>query len=297
LVYSSVNASDELIETGTGVIATEQSQFGFVITNDLDGVIERNNQINFIAGGVQSNSDVLAYSVTNDETLGLALTSVSGNVVLTGDFEDVDNFNANVSTTSTVTYSGTPETTTVTIGLADADLVTTTEKETMTFSDTGTVAIPVTGSVLAAMNVTGAANNVTAFPTGGHNVANNVDAGEWILDATIINVPYLPVGFDATSTSVHFANESNAAADVIVTAIDNNGTEYGPLDLGMDLPANTVTKVTQTAIMELFDITEATKLSVTFNIDADDGDVNAYAFTQKEGQGRTEISNSQLKGK
>lgn len=297
VAYSSVNASDALIETGSGVIATETSQFGFAITSQLNAVIERDAQVDFInLDDTTFQADVFGYSITNDETLGLALTNVTANVVLVGNFADVGTFNATVNTTSTVNYSGTPETTTITIGLSDADLTAKTEKETLTLSDTGTVEMPVTGAVVAAAVVTGASNNVTALPTGGHVVASGVAAGEWILDATIINVPYFPVNFTSTSTSVHIANESSAAADVIVTAIDDNGTEYGPLDLGFDLNAKTVTKVSQSVIATLFGLTDPTKLSVTFNIDADEENVSAHAFTQND-NGRSEVSNSQLKGK
>ena len=63
----------------------------------------------------------------------------------------------------------------------------------------------------------------------------------------------------------------------------------------MDLAGDTVTKVSQTAIMSLFGLTDSTKLSVTFNIDADSDEVSAYAYTQADGKGRSEISNSQMK--
>ena len=72
---------------------------------------------------------------------------------------------------------------------------------------------------------------------------------------------------------------------------------YPAVDLGMDLPKQTVTKVSQTMLMDLFSITagDVTKLSVTFNVDANEGVVNGYAFTTDE-TGRTEISTSQQRG-
>ena len=96
--------------------------------------------------------------------------------------------------------------------------------------------------------------------------------------------------------SVHFANETSTAADVIVSAIDDDGEVHGPLDLGVDLAGDTVTKVSQTTIMSLFGLTESAKLSVTFNIDADDGTVNAYAFSNA-GDARQALVSSQQKGK
>jgi hypothetical protein len=125
---------------------------------------------------------------------------------------------------------------------------------------------------------------------------SGLNAGEWKLDATVINVPYFPVGYAGTSTSIHLANETGSEVDVIVSAIDDSGTVYPAVNLGAKLAAETVTKVGQSAIMSLFSITDPTKLSVTFNIDADDGDVNGYAFTSSE-SGRAQLANSQQKGK
>lgn len=303
LQYASEEADGTAIETGTGIIATEQSQFGFTVTTALNGVIERENQVDFInLDDSTYNDDVLAYTLVNDETLGLALVNVAANVVLKGNFEDVDTFNSNAASLGTLTYAGTTEVDTVTNVLTAANITATETKETITLGDSAAVEIPVTGDVSATAIVTAATNlgaGVT-LPTGGHTIAS-VNGGEWILDATIINVPYFPVGFDATSTSVHIANEGGSAADVIVTGIDDAGTEYGPYNLGMDLAAHTVTKISQGKIMSLFgidkDTTDGVKLSVTFNIDADEENVSAYAYTQKEGQGRSEVSNSQLKGK
>jgi hypothetical protein len=294
LTYSSEDAAEVAIETGTGVIATETSQFGFVVTKQLDGIASRDTEIDFI-GSVDA--DVFGFSITNDETLTYALANVAANVALSGNFKDVGTFSSNTTTATTLSYAGT-STSVVNIVMDNAALATKTEKETVTFSDTGTVKIPLTGAVTAKATVT-AATNIGAgasLPTGGFVIATGLAAGSWELDATVINVPYLPVGYAGTSSSIHFANETSSDADVIVTAIDDDGVEYGPLDLGKDLEGDTVTKVSQTELMSLFDIEEPTKLSVTFNIDADDGDVNAYAYTQADGKGRSEISNSQLKG-
>lgn len=66
-------------------------------------------------------------------------------------------------------------------------------------------------------------------------------------------------------------------------------------DLGLDIPKQTVTKVSQTMLMTLLGVAAETKLSVTFNVDANEGVVNGYAFT-KSADGRTEISTSQQRG-
>ncbi|GAP74598.1 glycoprotein X precursor [Pseudoalteromonas sp. SW0106-04] len=305
--YSSAKADKTPIETGEGVIATEVSQFDFDVTTPLDGIIERVEQDQWVYTGSTGGLtvDQLAYSISNDETLGLALTDVSATVTFAGNFTDVDLFS---SVTTSVTSAS--------IVLADEEIdvnyasgalednvnptygttASALTKEIIDFVN-GSAIIPATGDVTATATVTGFSNTGVNLPTGGYVFKNNVDAGEWMLDATIINVPYFPVNYPETDSSVHIANEGSSDADVIVTAIDNNGVEHGPLDLGFDAPAHTVTKVSKQHIIDLFGLgTAPTKLSVTFNIDADERNVSAYSFTQN-GKGRSEVSNSQLKGK
>ena len=298
-------APNAVIETGRGQISQEVSQFSWTVTTELDGVIERDVQQTFVdVAGNTVLTDVLNYTLSNDEGMLLALTGTTIEVEYTGDFEDVDAFGTGVmGAISTPVFS-------MSTGATDIDTVTSTyvsgttvgyavdgsaNKETHTYTPgtLTTTTIPVTGSTSGVATVT--VSGTGTLPTGGHVIASAA-TGEWELDATIINVPYFPVNYADTSSSVHIANEAKADADVIVTAIDNNGTEYGPLNLGFDAMGNTVTKVSQTAIATLFGITDPTKLSVTFNIDADEEDVSAHAFTQNT-KGRSEVSNSQLKGK
>lgn len=288
LAYSSAKSDKTAIETGTGVIAQEVSQYGFVVTADLNGVIEREQQKSWVLNDVTQTKDSLGFTVSNDETLGLAILGSKIDVTFDGNFKDVTSFTSVVmDSIGTVTASDKK----VIVELADSDMTDKAVVKTAVDFTNGTAVIPVTGDVSAKAVVVSETGTGT-LPTGGLIIASAVDAGQWELDATVINVPYFPVLYTDTSTSVHFANESKKEADVIVTAIDNNGTEYGPLNLGTKLAANTVTKVKQTDIATLFKIDTATKLSVTFNIDSDKGDVNAYATVQSA-KGRSEVSTSQ----
>ncbi|WP_042150686.1 MULTISPECIES: hypothetical protein [unclassified Pseudoalteromonas] len=288
LAYSSAKSDKTAIETGTGVIAQEVSQYGFVVTADLDGVIEREQQKSWVLNDVTQTKDSLGFTVSNDETLGLAILGSKIDVTFDGNFKDVTSFTS-VAMNSIGTVAASDKK--VVVELADSDMTGKAVVKTAIDFTNGTAVIPVTGDVSAKAVVVSESGTGT-LPTGGLVIASSVDAGKWELDATVINVPYFPVLYTGTSTSVHFANESKKEADVIVTAIDNNGTEYGPLNLGSKLAAKTVTKVKQTDIATLFKIDTATKLSVTFNIDADKGDVNAYATVQSA-DGRSEVSTSQ----
>jgi hypothetical protein len=295
--YSSVDSGDVAIETGTGVIAEEVSQFSFAVGTPFNGVTERVNQVTFAKNGTTATTDTLVMQAINNEALSANVVNADLTIALEGNFDDgasslVDgDFAATSQRTglALVTAADLDNTNDddVTLTVDNTEIGATTANDNITLVYTyGAGTIPVTGDIDA----------TATFFLGTDKWTYTGDAGEWILDATIINVPYFPVGYEGTSTSIHFANESSSTVDVIASAIDAEGNTYGPLDLGMDLAAETVTKVSQGAIMSLFGLTDSAKLSVTFNIDADEGDVNGYAFTTDD-TGRTEISNSQLKGK
>jgi hypothetical protein len=317
LSYVSNKADKSVIETGTGVIASEVTQFGFKVDTQLDGLIMRDDLTSFVGtNGSAVKTDALKYTFTNDESLGLALQNVNAKINFAGNFKGVTTTVSGTtlgaaSTAAAGNTAGTAGTLslptatggTTPIAVLDSYVMTTpatpvkaTYVNTVDFTNgsTSTVQIPVTGDVEASVTVTSASNATVG--TDGYSLYSKVAAGEWAVDATIINVPYVPVNAPNTDTFIHFANETDKEVDVIVTAIDNNGKEYGPMNLGAKLAANTVTKISEPAMDTLFGLKGATtKLSVTFNIDADKGDVNAYAVSQND-KGRTEVSTSQQRG-
>jgi hypothetical protein len=291
VAYSAVTSGGDDIETGSGVVAEEVSQFAFSVETALDKLIDRDDLTQYTD---TTATDTLSVTLSNDETLLAAMTAVSSILTISGDFTgvpaaDMDAEIATVDLVAAEAINGDEDE--ITITLSAAEVVDNGDTDLDIIFTHAAGDIPATGDVTVDVELDFTNGTAVAF-----DYKLGVAAGEWAIDATIINVPYFPVGFEGTSTSVHLSNEGASDVDVIVTAIDNNGNTYGPLDLGMDLPGDTVTKVSQTAIMSLFGLTESTKLSVTFNLDANDGVVNGYAFTSSE-VGRTEISNSQLKGK
>jgi hypothetical protein len=293
--YSAVTAAGDAIETGTSALSVTVPQFSFGSGLDFDAVINRDNNLLFVDA---TDIDIANFSVTNDETLAGAILASEFDLDLTG------TFTGRTGTEFAFDIDGTAASTTATVTPVSEDGVQqefaaaeisddgTVSIVTSTFDNAGTVNIAATGNITADFLLTGTTSTVTTAGFLPYTIAADLDAGEWVVDATTINVPYFPAGFTGTSSSVHFANESVNSSDVIVSAIDDDGIVHGPLDLGFDLAGNTVTKVTQTAIMSLFGLTESTKLSVTFNIEAEDGDVNAYAFTVSDG-GRAQLVTSQ----
>jgi hypothetical protein len=159
------------------------------------------------------------------------------------------------------------------------------------------VVIPATSDVKVAWTVSS-----TDFTSGSLVQTIGADGGEWAVDATIINFPYLPVGYEGVQTTVQLANEGSTAVDSIVTANDKNGVKYGPFNLNTlagfesGLPKMAVSKLSDVQLMELLVAPAGSSLSVTFNIDANEGVVNGYGYTQKAGTGRSEVSSSQQRG-
>ncbi|MCK8117535.1 hypothetical protein MTF68_08160 [Pseudoalteromonas sp. 2CM37A] len=322
--YISKKPDGSVIETGVGELAKEVSQFSFKIDEKLDGIISRTDQTDWSETNFTSiESDELEYTLTNDETMGLALLGADIKVEFTGNFDGVEDFNGisrpaidyvSVPAVGRTLGARAPFVTndagkTIAVDMryataagaegtklaADEQLVFTNEDDTANPDARQASEIPVTGDVKATVTLYNADNNLKAIPTGGYPLYNDVDAGKWTIDATIVNVPYMPINAPSTNSFIHFANEIDREVDVIVTAIDNNGVEYGPMDLGFNLRPDTVEKLSMKYMDELFGLGgQSTKLSLTFNLDAFKNDVGVYAVSQND-QGRTEVSSSQQK--
>jgi hypothetical protein len=317
--YESRDAADVLIEQGCSTISEVKSQFSFEVldANEWDGRIERVEAQTFTRDSDlgSETADTLKFKVSNDETLAAALTVNTAVVTFTGNFADVTTNEITVVNTGTTDVQSTANASvsgeiSFTIdAAAGVELVNTGVAQTgmVTFDAIGSgnaITIPQTGSINAEIEFfdTVSVGTLTTTVNGTSHTINDA-AGEWALDATVINVPYLPLLFTDTTSSVHIANDGKTAANVMATivtycdalkddtCVDQERSES--VDLG-DVPANTVAKIRQGALADAFGITEATKVSVTFNIDAYAEDISAYATVQN-GEGRTEVSNSQAK--
>jgi hypothetical protein len=288
-----------VIESGCSTISELASQFSFSVTQPFDGKIERIAQDSFAkTDNTVKTQDTLKFKLSNDETLAAALVVTNASVLLEGNFDDVTNAeltSANI-TADAVINGGADE---VTFELTAAEVTNTgVEVESIVDFDANgagsAITIPQTGDIDASVTFTHAAGVVTI---------DEADAGSWVLDATVINVPYLPLLFTDTTSSVHIANDGSSEANVMATivtfcdaikldtCVDQERSES--VDLGT-IPANTVAKFRQGALASAFGITTETKVSITFNIDADAEDISAYATVQNA-DGRTEVSNSQAK--
>jgi hypothetical protein len=314
--YESRDAADVLIEAGCAKISEVKSQFSFSVidSNEWDGKIERVDQETF-SRNADSNTDgtddTVKFKISNDESLAAALVVSSAELTFAGKFTGVTDETITVANTGTNDIVGTVNTSVtgeISFDVAAGEVAVDGTEQTgmVTFNSsanatTGAITIPATGDITATLKfIDTTSNNGT---TAGTNFSISDAAGSWALDATVINVPYLPLGFTDTSASVHIANDGDVEANVMATIITYcdalkldtcvDQTRSESVDLGT-VPANTVAKLRQGFLMEEFGITEATKVSITFNIDAYAEDISAYATVQNS-EGRTEVSNSQAK--
>lgn len=308
------NAKD-LTGDNTGSFYVLADQYTATVTKKLDGVINRNDSQSLVRNGIllanASNDatldDNLVFSVSDNQNL-LSATTAAGNTIavsISGDFSDYtadllgngEAFLLDTAATPAALLSAAAGTNSI-AKVSDSEILVTVfadsfagnvfdDFQLVLTAESGAGTFPVTKfSGDAEVDFGGAAEL---------EVLSGASFGEWILDATLITIPYFPVGFEGVDTSVHFANENATAVDVIINAFDDKGKEYSSTGLA-DLAKESVTKVSQTKIMELLGITTPTKLSITFNIDADENTVKAYAFSNA-GDARQSLVTTQQFGK
>lgn len=288
--YAASNGTTDF-DTGSGEIAKEVTQFTFKVSEKLDGVIDRDTTTQFLDGTF---ADVVEYTVTDNAALALKVTATAYTANISGNFENliVTDF-AGAGVTPTVVTAEEE----VALALTLGDLIGGDNVLATTITNQGVLDIPVTGTTYTEYVISSA-----DFTSGELVLEAKADSGEWLVDATIINVPYFPVGIEGVQSQINLSNETSSDVDVLVTAIDQNGMVYDEVNLNTlagfedGLPADTVSKLGEGMIQTLLGAADGVKLSVTFNLDAEEGEVNGYAFTQKEGTGRTEISTSQQRG-
>jgi len=284
--------SGTVIDSGSGDIAKEVDQFTFAVTTQFDALINRTDNTTFIP---TTNVDDFAFKLTNQAaSVTRAITATGATALLTADFTGV----IVTETTGAATTGAAP----ATIATADKQILLTLDAAAAVApANTVTLTVDHNNTAITPSGLVNVLYTVAGDFTSGAKVLNSADnGGEWAVDATLINIPYMPVGFEGASTSVHLSNEGNSKVDVSVSAFttvdaDGKSVTFDEVDLGFDLPAKSVTKVSQGMLMDLLGVPAGSKLSVTFNVDANEGVVNGYAFTTDD-TGRTEISTSQQRG-
>lgn len=146
-----------------------------------------------------------------------------------------------------------------------------------------------TYTVTRSVSYTAAPANLT------YKYLDNADLGLFKLDASVVNVPYLPVGLGLTP-NVEIANAGSTDAEIQIEAFDQNGVAYPAVTLPFKAGKKAVTKVSEAAIEKAFGLAAGSKkkLSVTFVIDANAADITLAPY-YREGESRVNVLSDQYK--
>lgn len=127
------------------------------------------------------------------------------------------------------------------------------------------------------------------------NYVKDADIGKFQLDASVVNVPYLPVGLGLTP-NVEIANAGSTDAAIQLEAFDQNGVAYGPVAIAKVAKKGAVTKVGEADIEAAFGLAPASgkKLSVTFVLDADAADITLAPY-YRQNESRVNVLSDQYK--
>ena len=288
------------IETGSAVIATEASQYAFSVATQYNNRVERVNQDTFATFGASEgkNTDIAVVNLLdNAAKFDVAAETVGSDIQVNANLFQGDAAVADFTITNPTT--GFTATAPVAVTSTGGDLIGFTSTltdfgsnaTTFTFVSPDGDVIPLTAVSIDA-EVSYADNAGAPTKTGDKTLAQAADLGQWQLDASVVNVPYLPVGFEAISANVEYSNHGSSAAEVSISAFDNKGNEYtGTLD---DAAPKTVTRYSDKQIMAALGITKATKLNITFISDADEENVSIVPY-YRQGDSRVQSINDQYK--
>lgn len=186
--------------------------------------------------------------------------------------------------------------------------------DTVTFAADGLVSAAVAAGTDWTISVT-PAGGATAIPlrnftltrkvtyegVGGfanHVASSEFAAGKFQLDATVVNVPYLPVGYAHLSPVVEITNQGSTDAEISVEAVGKTGIKYGPVVLAKKAKKAGLTSVFESDLAGAFNLPKGSdeKLSVTFVIDADETNVSLAPYYTNSNLGTTiNVVNDQYK--
>lgn len=224
---STFNAST--IETGTGVIATTEKQFKVAVSSVLENTIERTQRVEFLENTAEQ--DTFALKVTNNTTLLAAAAFEDFDVKLYGAFG-----RKTTPAPGTFVHAGKWELADATPDVVTGTVATDGKSITFSYDEVGPQLAPTDAGTTYNVNFDGAGividpsdfsvdvsvkyfDGVAPASSKTVKYATGVDAGEWELDAAVVNVPYLPINY-GLSSNVEVANHGTTDAEIIAEGFD-----------------------------------------------------------------------------
>jgi len=198
-------AAKDTTGDNTGNFIVLADQYGASVSTKANGVIQRNPATSFISGGVDGNSDAdtIAVKITDTQSLlsKAAGVNVQATVTIEGDFSSTTIAGTVAAVTGTTISTPAIATDKKSISFTVTDTAGATGIEgtyTLTLDNTASATSPIKASEFKATVVVDA--DTTSATNTKQEALVKADAGEWVLDATIINIPYFPVGFEGVNT-------------------------------------------------------------------------------------------------
>ncbi|WP_462164587.1 hypothetical protein [Pseudoalteromonas xiamenensis] len=263
----------------TGSFVVLADQYGASVATKANGVITRSPATTFTSGGIAGsnttlgtavNADTIVLKITDDQNLLSAASGVNvqATVTIEGDFSgDIDATSVAITAANSAAVIANK---TIASDKKSLSFTLTDQASGAGIADSYTIELDHTGD---GKTIKATEFKATVVVDADSSSATNTkqealvkaDAGEWVLDATIINIPYFPVGFEGVNTSVHFANETSSDVDVIITANDDKGVSYSTTNQAKFLAKNSVTKVSQVQVMDFLKTAKVTKFQLVLS--------------------------------
>jgi len=310
VTYAAKTAADDAIDSGDNSEAdlfSTTAQFVTEVTTAFDATIDvEESRLQFDDNDVV---DTLVIDIDTDAalTFAVAAADVLVDVVVTGDFSYLDtdpgtdgiqlHANASVELTGSVSADGSAALTATTATWEDID-VTAADTLTITVDATGAVAnkstnvIPEqTFSVDLDINYDDFGDVEGGGGTQGSDTESvNDDAGEWDLNGSVVEIPFMPFG-PVTQPIIYHTNNGAQTGDVTMrymvqgdhTSYQSTGILVSQAEPGV---RNLLSEVTAALLAEGYDATTTgfkVALELTTNVPANDVKVTAAAkFTTSD---------------
>lgn len=304
--------------TSTADLFDTMASFTVAVTTDLDAVIDVEElRIQFTTTNV---IDTLVFDLDTDEVSAYpALAAgVLVDVVLTGDFTYLDTdavtagiqLHANSSVTLSGQVSGTAAAvlTATTATWADIGVVAA-EELTVTINSTGATALKSTNVIPEQtfaldldINYDDHGTNPAAAGTAAASdtVSVSKDAGEWTLNGSVVNVPYLPFG-PSTQPILRHTNKGAQTGDITLRyMVEGEHTSFqdGGVLVTLATPGvrNLLSEVSAALLADGYDATASgfkVALEITTNVPSGDATVYAAAKVTTSDSDRLTIGSFQ----
>jgi hypothetical protein len=333
-------AAKDLTGTNTAATTKTVKQETVAIDTLFDAKIERLERDTYVSKGEFAAALTITRPTSGVSSATNAVApGATDLLVVKSDFSDVDSVNlaycADGKAPAITLTAGVPDATGACTGGAAATVVAATvtasaAPATGAIDDTATFAVPGAAFAAATAPATGTIAKFAVYvtPTAGEEIPtvskvevtrsvtytntgsvlspykatylNAADFGKFQLDATVVNVPYLPVGYAHLAPVVEVTNLGSTDAEVSVEAVGKTGIKYGPVVLSKVAKKEALTSFFESDLAGAFNLPKGSneKLSVTFVINADSDDVSLAPYYTNSNVGSViNVVNDQYKGK